>query len=154
MRRLELTTPLSVDAETAWSVLINTADWSDWGRLVVSAEGVFEAGHVWTMQLVGTDGHTKSTMNPQFVSMVPGAQVVFETRIGGGLVSMVHTFDVEPDGAGRSVLRQTFVITGVLVVPLWRWLLPGMMQFEQLGVDLAQRLRRPPAPGVPDEPVR
>lgn len=143
MRHLELTTPLPASAADAWSVLINTADWPDWGGLVLSAEGAFEAGHVWTMQLAGADGRPASTMRPRFVSMTPGAQVVFETRICGGLVSMVHTFDVEPVGERESLLRQTFVITGLLAVPLWRWLAPGMRQFDQLGVDLAARLQRP-----------
>jgi len=145
MRRLELSTLLPAPAADAWSVLINTADWPAWGQLVVSAEGIFEAGHRWTMQLAGADGRPGSTMTPRFVSMVPGSQVIFETRLGGGMVSMVHSFELEAAGDAECVLRQTFVITGVMVVPLWRWLVPGMMQFEQLGVDLADRLRRPSA---------
>ena len=144
MRRLELTTPLPASASAAWSVLIDTARWSEWGRLVVSAEGDFEPGCVWRMRLVGTDGRAERTMTPRFVSMVLGRQVVFETRIGARwLVSMVHTFDIEPGQPGQSTLRQTFSIRGLLVAPLWGWLLPGMMQFRQLGVDLADRLRHP-----------
>lgn len=144
MQRLELSTPLPASAAAAWSVLIDTARWSEWGRLVVSAEGVFVPGCVWRMTLVGVDGRAQRTMSPRFVSMTLGRQVVFETRIGARwLVSMVHTFDIEPGRVGQSTLRQTFEISGLLVAPLWGWLLPGMMQFKQLGVDLADRLRRP-----------
>lgn len=141
MRRLELITPLPASAEAAWAVLIDTARWPSWGRLVVSAEGAFTPGATWTMALRG-DGRPRQ-MRPSFVSLTPGRQVVFETRIGAAWAArMVHAFDVEPDGPDRSILRQSFQVTGLLVAPLWPLLRPGMAQFEALGEDLAARLAR------------
>lgn len=143
MRRLELNTPLARDAATAWAVFIDTHDWPTWSRLVTAAEGELVPGHVWNIQLRGTDGRAQRRMHPRFVSQIPGQRIVFETRIGGSwVIRMVHIFDIVPQGPERSSLRQRFEITGLLVWPFWGALLPGMMQFEQLGVDLARRLEQ------------
>ncbi len=145
MRRLELTCALPAPAEVAWAVLLDTADWPAWGRLVVAAEGELVAGSRWRMTLRGRDGRSTRQLRPRFVSMEPGRQLVFETRIGAAwLVSMVHTFDVLPDGPERSILRQRFAISGLLVGPLWGVLYRGMTQFTALGDDLALRLAEPP----------
>ncbi|MCP4873489.1 MAG: hypothetical protein GY898_32780 [Proteobacteria bacterium] len=137
MRRLELSTELPASAEAAWEALIDTSGWPRWGRLVVSAEGEFEAGSRWTMQLRGGPG--PRTMRPYFVSMGAPREIVFETRLGGGAVRMQHAFEVEARGGG-SVLHQRFEATGPAVPLLWRWLRAGMLQFDQLGDDLAAQL--------------
>ncbi|MFT5686771.1 MAG: hypothetical protein ACI8RZ_007728 [Myxococcota bacterium] len=141
MRHLELSADLPASAEAAWAVLIDTDDWPSWGRLVVAAEGELVAGHQWCMTLGGGEGRPTRTLRPRFVSMVPGRQLVFETRLGASwIVRMVHTFEVLPAGPTGSVLRQSFAITGLLVAPLWGVLHRGMVQFEALGADLALRL--------------
>ena len=149
MRRIELRTALPTGAESAWTTLVNTQDWPQWGKLVVSAEGTFKPGCVWTMQLRGKGGRLPRTMHPRFVSMIEGQQLAFETLIGAAwLVKMLHVFDIEPDGEGRSVLVQRFEISGALVAVLWPVLRGGMLQFDELGDDLARRLEqglsRPP----------
>jgi hypothetical protein len=136
MRHLELSAALPASAACAWAVFTDTARWSDWGHLVVSAHGAFVPGSRWTVTL---DGGRR--MTPYFVSMVPGQQVVFETRIlSARAVSMIHTFDFIPDGPQRSILRQSFAVSGLLTKPLWFILHPGMIQFEAMGDDLARRL--------------
>jgi len=143
MRNLELSAALPADAAEAWEVFIDTASWPSWGRLVVAAEGEFVPGHLWHMELRGDDGQSPRSMFPRFVSMIPGRQVVFETRIGGlWAVRMRHAFDIDPDGPDRSHLRQSFEVTGLFMAPLWPVLYRGMMQFEALGADLARRLAR------------
>lgn len=136
MRGLELSTPLPASAEAAWQALVRLDGWPAWGRLVVSAEGVFEPGSRWTMQLHA--GGSRRTMRPYFVAMTEGERLLFETRLPG--VTMQHAFEVAPEGAERSVLHQRFEARGPLMPLLWRWLQPGMLQFDQLGEDLARHL--------------
>mgnify|MGYP006414875745 CR=1 FL=1 len=144
MRRLELSAALPASAEAAWAVLIDTEQWPSWGTLVVSARGAFVGGSVWEMELQGSQGRAARRMTPRFVSMVPGRRLVFETCVGhAALVRMTHIFDVEAAGPGRSVLRQTFEVSGALVLPLWPVLRRGMLQFAELGTDLAARLGGP-----------
>jgi hypothetical protein len=54
---------------------------------------------------------------------------------------MQHAFELEPLGP-RSILHQRFEASGLLMPFLWTTLRPGMMQFAQLGTDLADHLRR------------
>lgn len=154
MRRLELVTDLPASAADAWSVLVDTERWSDWGGLVTSAQGAFVEGHRWTMRLRGADGGPSRTMTPRFVSMQEPTRVVFETRIlGRRSVSLTHIFDVEAVGPTRSRLRQTFEARGVLVPLLWRSLRSGMAQFDELGGDLARRLANGgPSPATTTSP--
>jgi uncharacterized protein YndB with AHSA1/START domain len=140
MRRLELITALAAPVEEAWATLIDLDGWPSWGRLVVSAEGAFVPNARWTMRLEGGPG--PRTMRPYFVSMHPPLSLVFRTRIGPGwAVSMRHAFEFEPREGG-SVLIQRFEATGILTGLLWRPLRAGMLQFEQLGDDLAAHLAR------------
>lgn len=134
MRRLELTTALPVEADAAWAVFVDTDRWSEWGRLVRSAEGAWEPGARWRMSLSGD-----RVMTPSFVE-AGERRIVFETVVGhASLARMEHRFDLEPAEHG-SVLRQTFLVTGVLVPVLWPVLHRGMAQFDELGEDLARRL--------------
>jgi uncharacterized protein YndB with AHSA1/START domain len=143
MRRLELRSELPASAQRAWDTFLDVGRWPEWGRLVVSAEGELLPGHRWTMRLRGRDG--PSTMRPYFVSMTPPHRVVFETRLGPGwAVTMQHSFEFEATGPERCTLHQRFEAWGLLVRPLWRWLHPGMLQFDQLGADLAEHLRGRP----------
>ena len=80
-------------------------------------------------------------MRPYFVSMQAPQQIVFETRLGTAwAVTMRHSFELEAAEDGDSLLWQRFEARGALVRPLWRMLREGMLQFDELGDDLARHL--------------
>ncbi len=79
-------------------------------------------------------------MRPRLLRHEPGEELVFETLVvHRSLVRMQHAFRFVGDGT-RCELVQSFEVDGLLVPVLWRWLHPGMQQFEALGRDLAARL--------------
>ena len=152
MRQLTLVQPLPVDADTAWTVLVDIARWPEWRGLVLSAEGAFEPGAPWIVRLRGARGGSPRTLRPVFTSMEPGREIVFETRIGAAwVVRMVHHFELQAAPEGRATLVQRFEITGLAVPLLWGPLERGMRQFEELGSDLARRLAgaAPPDAALP-----
>jgi hypothetical protein len=139
MRRVELRTALPAGVPEAWDFFLDTGRWSEWSTLVVSAEGRFEPGAVWHMELRG-QGAPRS-MRPRFVSIERARSIVFETRVlGAWWVRMVHRFDFEADGTDRAILWQRLAVTGMGVPVLWPLLERGMGQFSQLGEDLAAGL--------------
>lgn len=141
MRRIDLRTELHAPARRAWEVLTDTDAWPQWGRLVTSARGELEPGARWTMTLRGRDGGGLRQMRPRLVDIEAPRRIAFETLIGGGwVVRILHTFVLEPDGPDRATLLQSFEITGLLVAPLWRPVRRGVVQFAELGEDLARRL--------------
>ncbi len=145
MRHLEVSAVLPASAQVAWAALIDVEQWPNWGRLVVSAEGEFTPGHRWTMDVRGDA--VSRIMRPYFLSMIPGRQLVFETRLGASwLVNMRHWFDLTEEGPDRSLLTQRWEVTGLFVRPLWSQIEPGILQFDQLGTDLADHLRKAPSP--------
>ncbi len=140
MRRLLLSTPLPAGADRAWSTLIDTPRWPEWGRLVTSAQGELTPGARWRMTLADPP----RTMRPRLVSIAPPRKIIFETIIGARFfIRLEHVFEVESDSAERSVLRQSFSATGMMVPVLWGSLERGMKQFAALGDDLARRLDEP-----------
>ena len=141
MRRIELSAALPASAAEAWRVLVDIESWPSWGRLATAARGELAPGHVWTVTLRGRDGGAPRQMRPRFLGVTPPRKISFETCVlRGWAARLVHTFSVEEAGPDRSVLRQTFEITGPLVVPLWPVLRRGALQFDELGEDLARRL--------------
>ena len=144
MRRVELSTELPAPAEVAWAVFLDTEAWPSWGGLVTSAAGVLEPGQRWTMTLRPERGRPRR-MTPTLWSVGDRA-LAFETRIAGRWgVRIVHRFELEEAGDAASVLRQVFEVTGALVRPLWGPVSRGVLQFDELGADLARRLARGPA---------
>lgn len=125
-------------------MLLDTDQWPAWSRLVTGVEGVLTPGEVWTIQLrpEETDGLPRR-MRPRLLSVTrERRELVFETLIGGAwAVRLTHAFAIEPAGTRRSVLTQSFEATGLFVLPLWRVLHRGMVQFDELGADLAVVLR-------------
>jgi len=142
MLRIELTTALPASAEAAWAVLVDAERWPEWGRFVTSAEGEFVPGARWAMTLrPRAVGGAPRTMRPRFVSMEAPRSLAFETRIGTGwAVRILHTFVVEPAGSDAAVLRQCFEVTGLLRGLLGNPVRRGVVQFDELGADLARRL--------------
>jgi len=142
VRRVELTTALPASQQAAWEVLTDTDAWPSWGGLVTSAEGALEPGAAWRMRLRPRHpGGPPRLMTPTLVSLEPPRRITFETRIAGGwAVRIRHTFELERSGPDACLLRQTFEVTGPLVAPLWPPVRRGVVQFEELGEDLARRL--------------
>ncbi len=140
MRRIDLKTPLPASAERAWEVLTDTAAWPGWGGLVTSASGSMEPGATWTMCLRAEPGGPPRRMRPRLVSVDPPRCIAFQTRLGLGAVAILHTFTLEALAPDRAVLHQAFEIRGPLVRPLWRLVRAGVVQFDELGDDLARRL--------------
>jgi hypothetical protein len=139
VRRIELTAPLPASAADAWRALLDTEGWGRWGRFAPSARGALTPGSVWEVQLAG-NGPSR-TMRPRLLSVDPGRELRFETRILGGLAArLTHAFVVEAAGEHASLLRQRFEISGPLVLPLWPILRDGAEQFAALGEDLARGL--------------
>lgn len=137
MRTLELVTPLPAPAAVAWEALTDVERWPEWGTLAVAARGRLQPGSRWIVEL----RDRRRPMTPRLLSVAEGERLVFETTLGAAaLVRMTHGFAIEPIDAERSVLRQGFVATGVLVGPLWSQLHAGMSQFSVLGDDLARHL--------------
>ncbi len=140
MRRVDLSAELPASAEEAWALFTDTGSWPRWSHLVTSAAGRLEPGCRWTMQLRPQGNGKPRQMRPHLVSVDPPRELAFETRIAG-LVHILHRFVIEPRGAGRSALLQHFEISGLGVALLWGPVRRGVLQFDELGHDLARRLR-------------
>ena len=152
-RRIELSQALPASSADAWATLTDLEGWPRWGRLVTAAQGELIPGAVWRMTLRGVGGGPPRTMRPTLLRVEAPSVLEFETRIGAAWVArMTHAFALEATGPDSCVLRQSFAITGLLVAPLWRWLEPGMRQFDALGQDLARALAEATAP--PSSPPR
>ena len=135
---IELCSELPASAAQAWTALVDVEQWPSWRGLVTAARGVFDPGSVWSIQL-----RANRTMSPVLTSFLPPDRVLcFEQTFGTEvLLHLSHWFVIEPVDDGHSVLRQRFLSSGALVWPLWRWpLRPGMVQFQELGDDLARHL--------------
>ena len=140
-RHVTLSQALPASVGEAWGVLTDLDGWSRWGRLVTAARGELVPGAVWTMSLRTDVGRGPRRMTPRLLRADPPDFLEFETVVGAAwLVRMTHGFHLDPTGPRSCVLRQEFEATGVLVGPLWRWLEPGMRQFDALGEDLARAL--------------
>ena len=82
-------------------------------------------------------------MMPRVVKIVNGREIRFEQAPLLNLTSLVllrHAFEIVPVGPNRSELRQRFESSGAFQLPLWPMLRAGMLQFEELGHDLAKQL--------------
>lgn len=102
-------------------------------------EGDFDLETVWTVSL-----SRKRQMHPRLIKYVRGKEIQFDQVIGGSkwVVRLTHSFIIEPRGPGQSCLRQEFKASGLLAGILWVPLYRGMVQFEQLGLELASHLAR------------
>lgn len=143
MRRVELSTPLPASAEDAYGVLTDTGRWSTWGRFATAAEGTLEVGSQWRVTLRPDGDDRPRVMTPTLVCVDPPRELVFESVFAWGLAARIrHAFVIEPEPGGTSVLWQRFEIRGPLAGLLRDTLHSGVVQFEELGSDLARELGR------------
>lgn len=143
MREFELTTEIVAAQERAWQSLLRLDEWPPWNRLMPSARGAPRPGAMLDLRMRRVDGAHRPH-RPTVVSFQPPECVVLAAALGHHrLVCMVHSLSNESLGLGRSRLRQTWSVTGLLVPLIWPMLVGIMSRFSELGEDrdLSARMR-------------
>lgn len=85
-----------------------------------------------------------STLTPVLLSVDPPRELRFASVLGTDwMVRMEHAFVFEETTDGRSRLRQTFEVSGVLARPLWRQVSATLARFAAVGTELSRFLEDP-----------
>jgi Polyketide cyclase / dehydrase and lipid transport len=134
---------LAAPAAAAWRVLTDLRSWASWNSLIPRAEGELLPGATVTLHIQDAKGRPQP-FRARVVSIHAGSGLVFEASLGSRwLLHMTHGLAVEALAADRCRLRQTWRVTGLATLPLWRSLHRDMQRFSRIAVDLGEAALNP-----------
>lgn len=148
-RSLETTVDILAPAEVVWSVLADTAAWSEWNPTLTRCEGKLEAGQ----RLVVTaqpPGRGAWTFKPTVLTVEPNAELVWRGSVAiPGLFVGRHYFRLEAEGESACRLVHGEQFSGLLLP-----LMGGMLADTEKGfhaMNAALKARAEARAGVAQE---
>lgn len=145
MDQANVDTSIAIDAPPArvWRILIDLRAYPEWNRFLAIPEGECQLGREVNVR-ARLYQRFVLPFRARFVEVDPPRRLRW---VGGlpipGLFQGNHGFEIEPDGAGGSLLRQYEDFSGLLVPLIGGWLAgrskPG---FETMNAALKERAER------------
>jgi len=137
MRFYEASSRIDASLEAVWAVLADGAGWALWDSGVEGVEGRIELGEKITIRSEAAPGRAFPVKVTQFE---PPGRLRFSGGMPLGLFRGVRTFEVSPEGDGKTLFRVHEKYTGPLLGLIWRSMPDLGPSFEQFAQGLKRRV--------------
>ena len=135
--RIENRIGIAAPAPVVWEVLADLPRWGEWNTMYPEVSGRLAIGETLSAKLV-IPGEKPETVKPVILDWVPNEQLVWNLKVGGGLIRTTRWFEIEALTEEGSI-----VSNGELFQGLAAGLMPGRLRgrIRQGFADLNEALK-------------